>query len=93
MATGKRRQGGSPKGKPRPKSYGSGKQTKALPSLQQVCQKEQLPKPKTIKEISPGERRHIIRTKTLEHAQSIQQPRRVPIKKATVEAGKELTLS
>ena len=93
MATGKRRRGGLPKGKPRPESHGSGQRTKAVPSLQQACEKEQLPKPKTTKEISPGERRVLIRTKTLKHAQSIQQSRRVPRKKATVDAGKELTQS
>lgn len=82
QVTGKKRKGGMPKGTPRPKNYGQGNPTRAIPSLQQICQREQLPEPKTANDISAGERRVLIRTKTLQHANCIQESRREPRAKA-----------
>ena len=73
-ATGARRRGGSPKGKPRPTSYGSGERTRAVPSLAGVCKAEGLPAPRTLDDLPAGEIRVIKLTHSLTHARAIQNP-------------------
>lgn len=71
--TGKKRRGGVPKGTPRPASYGSGKRTRRIPALADVCHSEQLPPPTPPGRLTPGELRHLKTTATLSYVQQIQQ--------------------
>jgi len=82
-ATGARRRGGSPKGKPRPTSYGSGERTRAVPSLAGVCKAEGLPAPRTLDDLPAGEIRVIKLTHSLTHARAIQNPTTRPRATAT----------
>lgn len=77
-ATGKRRRGGTPKGTPRPASYGSGKSTRRVPGLAEVYHGEQLPPPTPPDRLAPGELRHLKATATLAYVQQIQQVQRRP---------------
>jgi transposase len=73
-ATGKRRRRGTPAGTPRSDRYGTGESVRTVPSLQQVCVAEELPPPTPLEELAPGERRHLLRTRSLDHAHQVQQP-------------------
>jgi len=73
-ATGRRKKTGSGKGAPRPAGYGSGKRTRAVPSLDQVCAEAELPAPDAT---ATGEQRMLLQTGTAAFADSIQQPKRV----------------
>lgn len=74
-ATGHKRQGGIAKGFPRPAAYGSGKPTRAIPSLPEVYQDAGLP---PIRALSPGEHKMLDLQGLAPFATSIQQPRRKP---------------
>lgn len=70
-----RRRGGLPKGSPRPAAYGSGKRTRAIPSLDRVYQQEQLP---ALPPRTAGEQHNIKRSNTTAFVEEIHQTRRVP---------------
>lgn len=53
-ATGRKRRSGTPKGAPRPETYGSGRRTEAVPALHQAYAAENLP---PMHPLSPGELR------------------------------------
>lgn len=74
-ATGARQRGGNPKGAPRPAAYGSGKPTRAVPSLDQVLAKNNLPPAQPLK---PGEQAMLDRNELTEFERDLHQPRRVP---------------
>ena len=76
-ATGKRRQGGNPKGAGRPAAYGSGKPTRARPSLDEVYEDAQLP---PLPAASPGERRMLAEKGATEFAEAIRVAKRIPRK-------------
>jgi transposase len=76
-ATGRRRQGGNPKGSGRPAAYGSGKPTRAIPALDQVYQDAGVP---SLPVPPPGESRMLRRQGLVEFAARIRQPHRVPRK-------------
>jgi transposase len=74
-ATGKRRKTGSPKGSPRPASYGSGRRTRAVPALDSVYAAQQLP---PAAPPSAGEA-HMLESHSLTaFAAGLHQPRRLP---------------
>jgi transposase len=89
-ATGKKRRGGTLKGTPRPASYGSGKRSRRVPTLAEVCHSEQLPPPTPPDRLAPGEQRHLKATATLDYVQQIQRVQRKP---RTVNSTSELTES
>jgi len=74
-ATGKKREGGNPKGQPRPASYGSGQPTRAIRSLDDVYSREGLP---PLRELPPGEKRMCKEQAVDAYAAAIRQSRRVP---------------
>jgi len=74
-ATGQKKKGGFPKGSGRPASYGSGHQTRAIPSLDQVYAANGLP---AIGEPKPGEQAMLERAQLTEVTARLRQPRRVP---------------
>jgi transposase len=76
-ATGRRRKGGNPKGSGRPAAYGSGKPTRAIPTLDQVYQDAGVP---PLAVAPRGEARTLRRQGLVEFAAAIRQPRRVPRK-------------
>jgi len=76
-ATGRRRQGGNPKGAPRPAAYGSGHPTRAIPALDQVYQDAGVP---PLPGPAPGEIRMLRRRGLAVFAAAIRKPRRVPRK-------------
>ena len=78
--TGRRKPGGLPKGSPRPPAYGSGQGTRAIPALEKVYRDEQLPPPVTTPR--PGERNMLEMHGVTAFAASLQQPHRVPRRKA-----------
>jgi transposase len=73
-ATGKRKPNGSKKGTPRPATYGSGKPTRAVPSLDQVYAAAELP---ALAATAPGEQRMLDETGALAFAANIRKPKRV----------------
>jgi len=72
-ATGKKRQRGSTAGTPRSPRYGTGQSIRTTQSLTQVYETETLPPTTPPADLPPGERRHLLRTRTLGHAQQVQQ--------------------
>jgi transposase len=74
-ATGERRQGGNPKGEPRPASHGSGKPTRAVPALETVYAKEALP---PLQPLAPGENKMLAESGTAGYAAQIRRSYRVP---------------
>lgn len=76
-ATGEKKKGGFPKGAPRPAAYGTGKPTRAIPSLDQVYAANHLP---AIDEPKPGERAMLERLQLAGVAAELRQPQRVPKK-------------
>ena len=74
-ATGQKRQGGNPKGQPRPATYGSGQPTRAIPSLDQVYTAAGLP-PRQAG--PPGETKMLVRSGLAPFVASLAEPRRVP---------------
>lgn len=77
-ATGERRKRGQAKGTPRPASYGSGRRTRGVRSLQQVYEVEGLPP--AVDELPPGERRMIEEAKLTGFLKKIGTPTRIPRK-------------
>lgn len=75
-ATGKRRKSGNAKGTPRPANYGTGKGTRHVPSLREVCTAEELPPARSPEELPPGERRVLKEAGVLGFVTEIQTPRR-----------------
>ncbi len=73
-ATGKRRKGGTPKGSPRSANYGSGKGTRAVPSLDEVYEKEGVP---ALQPLADGERRMIEDSGAAEHVERIHTAHRI----------------
>jgi transposase len=92
-ATGERRRRGTPAGTPRSARYGTGESVRTVPSLQQVCAAEELPPPTPLEALPPGERRHLLRTRSLAHAQQIQQPQQRARKTARPAEDPSLTTS
>ncbi len=78
QATGLRRQGGTPKGSPRPASYGSGQGTRRIPSLPELYQSEGLPQPTSPTTLPSGEKRALRSAAVTRFVQSIQRAHRVP---------------
>ena len=75
-ATGERKKGGNPKGQPRPATYGSGKPTRAIPSLDQVYASNSLPP--LAAQSKPGERAMLERNRLTGFEADLHQARRVP---------------
>ena len=78
-ATGQRQRAGSGKGGPRAAAYGTGRPTRAVPSLDQVYAAAQLP---ALPPCAPGEQRMLEHSGTASFAQQIRQPKRVPRRSA-----------
>lgn len=76
-ATGHKRKGGNPKGQPRPASYGSGKPTRGVPSLDRIYGSEGLP---ALQPQAPGEIRMLELYGLTEFAANLQKPHRIPKK-------------
>ena len=74
-ATGKRKRTAPPKGSPRAASYGTGKRTRAVPSLDQVYSAAALP---ALPAAANGERRMLEQSGTAPFAEQIRKPKRVP---------------
>lgn len=72
--TGKRRKRGPAKGARRAGSHGSGKRTRAVPSIDRVYEREELP---PTAELSPGEQRTVRRTGTQRFVRDIHRDHRV----------------
>ena len=79
IATGKRRLGGLPKGTPRPENYGTGRGTRAVPSLDEIYAAEGLP---PLEPLPPGEQKMLDCTGTAAHAGAVRRRTRVPRKSA-----------
>jgi len=75
--TGQRRRKGPAPGTPRSAAYGTGSSTRRVPGLNEIYQKESLPSAKPMNELPPGEIRHLRRSESLEHIQSLQTTRYV----------------
>lgn len=75
VAAGVRRKRGSLKGRPRSTAYGTGQRTRAIPSLEQVCQSEGLP---PVRALSAGETRMLQQRDLTGFVESIHTPRREP---------------
>lgn len=84
--TGKKRRRGTPKGTPRTANYGTGRAVRTVPSVHQVYGSEHLPAATPLDALPPGERRHLVKTKTLNHVQKIQQPQSKPRRSNAKEA-------
>ena len=84
-ATGERRRGGTAKGTPRPSHHGQ-KLGRAIPSLPQVYESEQLPSARALAELPEGEVRALRASGALDHARQIEQMRRRPRKGEASEA-------
>jgi transposase len=87
-ATAKRRPSGHAKGAPRPAAYGTGQGTRAIPSLDNLYAREDLP---PLQPLAPGEARMLHDTVTADFAQSVRLTHRVP--RRGENARKELTRS
>ena len=77
--TGQRKAGGFPKGSKRPAAYGTGKATRAVPSLREVYRDAGLPDPAPL---SGGELRTVEAAGTAPFVAAIGQPRRVALRHA-----------
>ena len=73
--TGKRKQGGLPKGAPRPANYGTGVRTRAVPALDLIYAGEGLPPLQTP---AAGEQKMLRQTGTAAHAEAVRRPTRTP---------------
>jgi transposase len=82
-ATGKRRRSGIPKGTPRPASYGSGNQSRHVPSLPEVYAAEELPSACAPEELPAGEQRVLEEAGVRDYASEIQRPRRAACRRGT----------
>lgn len=78
-ATGQKRKTGS-KGQKRPATYGSGKRTRAVPSLDLLYAQEQLP---PLPPLKPGEQAMLERHQTAGYAAEIRQAHRLPRRSRT----------
>ena len=76
-AGGERKQGGNPKGSPRPEAYGSGVRTRAVPALAAVYAAEGLP---PLGAPAPGEEKMLRREQLAGFAESLRRGHRVPKK-------------
>ena len=76
-ATGKRKKTGSNKGNKRPATYGSGVQTRAVPSIDAVYSSENLP---ALPPLQPGEQAMLATHGVTTYSKSIRQAHRVPRK-------------
>jgi transposase len=76
-ATGQKRRA-SRKGTKRPASYGSGNQTRTIPSIDRVYDNEEIP---SLQPLSSGEKKTIRRSGTTKFVQEIRQPQKVPRKR------------
>jgi len=74
-ATGQKRQSGMKKGEKRSAQYGTGERTRAVPSLDQVYEREGLP---PIQPLTAGEQRMVAEHGVGKHAKEIRTARRVP---------------
>ena len=74
-ATGKKRKGGFAKGSNRSPNYGSGQRTRAVPGLDAVYEREQLP---PLAPPKPGERKMLQRQKLAGFAEEVRESKRVP---------------
>jgi transposase len=74
-ATGERKKGGNPKGAPRPATYGSGKPTRAIPSLDRIYESNSLP---ALSKMKPGELAMLERNQLTGLEADLHKPRRVP---------------
>jgi hypothetical protein len=79
-ATGRKNKGGTPKGQPRSAAYGSGKSTRAVPSLDAIYAQEQLP---PLPPLSSGEQSMLARNQLGSYAHSIRRAQRVPRRSRT----------
>lgn len=75
LATGKKKSGGHPKGSKRPASYGTGRSTKAVPSLDSLYAEEQLP---ALPALQPGEQAMLEQQQLSDYVKSIHQGHRIP---------------
>jgi len=87
-ATGKPRRGGHTKGAPRPAAYGTSQGTRAIPALDDLYARENVP---GLQPLAPGEVRMLRDTGTADFAQSVRLTHRVP--RRGKDAKKELTRS
>ena len=78
-ATGQRKRTAPAKGTPRAAAYGTGKPTRAVPSLDQVCAAAALP---ALPPATPGELRMLDQSGTAAFAEQIRKPKRVPRRSA-----------
>jgi len=94
-AGGERRRTGPKKGAPRPANHGSGQQRRRIPSLAEVCEKENLSLPVDTEALPPGEKRMLQETGTFEHAEAVCETRFVPKRRGArvPPAGKETKAS
>lgn len=76
-ATGRKKKGGLLKGSGRPANYGSGQRTRAVPSLDVIYSKEELP---PLQPLKPGETAMLEREQLSSYCQTIQQSHREPKK-------------
>ena len=76
-ATGAKRKGGNPKGRPRPASYGSGQPTRGIPSLDQIYSSEGLP---ALQPQAPGEIHMLESYGLAEFAAQLRKAHRIPKK-------------
>ncbi|MEM6533983.1 MAG: hypothetical protein AAF654_15300 [Myxococcota bacterium] len=83
-ATGKRKRG-STKGTKRPDNYGSGQQTRYIPSIDEVYTREGLPE---LPELSTGEKRVLDELGLTDHVNSLHHSHRVERKRRDSEASK-----
>lgn len=74
-ATGRKKKGGTPKGQPRPATYGSGQRTRAVASLDTLYPAEQLP---PLPPLAPGEQAMLQRHQVDDYARRIRQAQRLP---------------
>ena len=71
--TGKRRAGGTAKGRPRSPRYGTGQGVRSVPSLPQVYRREGLPAA-ALESLPAGERQTLAHTKTIAFARRVERP-------------------
>jgi transposase len=82
-ATGEKQKCGARPGTTRSTTYGSGEQTRQVPSLSEVLRNSALPPAKSVRQLAKGELRMLRHSKTLPFVEQIQLPHRQVIKKAT----------
>jgi transposase len=80
-ATGQKRKSGNPKGQPLPASYGSGKQTRGIPSLDKIYASEGLP---PLQPQAPGEIKMLEAYGLTQFAEQLRKAHRIPRKQQAV---------